>query len=537
MAFIKVQKLVINDDGTIASGSAAICDTIYGNFGSYHAKHRVRERLGKVLYLSKDRKNGIFLSPTRGLTAYDAVSDSFQPVDPSDERIKPFNTMLAPEIHTVFGDTYLLLEFLEKSGLLSVFQSIFQKKSDYERFLAHVLHGVLKDGSKISCDDFIEKSFASYLLKDIILSSLHTDSRYFSMMGDDHTKLAFFKNFVSYMQKRCPAFGKGCYVDSTPLPNDIMNNPFNALSCHGIAASDTMVRLILVLDETTGLPVWYDIIPGNLPDISTIMNVLNDVAESLGIVIDSLVLDSGYISQSLIEAFHIGSGKTLIGRMPARHGYPFKELYWQVKPLFGKGKYNFIRNHHTYFGKRKSITLFGRSEYAYVYVDQNNALKRYGDYLTEHEEEFAAMKDKDKDWMTVKYGFFILISNLETTPEKLLTSYFERTQIEIAFKTSKEYLEMLPLSKWTDETVRGKILHDIIDTIIVLNLRRAVDNSGRSLSEIYGKTQSLMCTLGRDQIVTVETPNKQVRNYYKLLNLVVPSHVDLNKYSPGILGQ
>jgi len=154
--------------------------------------------------------------------------------------------------------------------------------------------------------------------------------------------------------------------------------------------------------------------------------------------------------------------------------------------------------------------------------------------LSEHEEEFAAMKDKD--WMTVKYGFFILISNLETTPEKLLTNYFERTQIEIAFKTSKEYLEMLPLSKWTDETVRGKILHDIIDTIIVLNLRRVVDSSRRSLSEIYGKTQSLMCMLGRDQIVTVETPNKQVRNYYELLNLKVPSHVDLKKYSSLILG-
>lgn len=179
---------------------------------------------------------------------------------------------------------------------------------------------MLKDGSKISCDDFIEKSFASYLLKDIILSSLHTDSRYFSMMGDDRTKLTFSKSFVNYMQKYCPTFGKGCYVDSTPLPNDIMNNPFNVLSYHGIAASDTMVRLILVLDEATGLPVWYDIIHGKLPDISTIMNVLNDVAESLGIVIDSLVLDAGYIPQSLIEAFHIGSGKALIGRMPARHG-------------------------------------------------------------------------------------------------------------------------------------------------------------------------------------------------------------------------
>lgn len=128
MAFIKVQKLVMNDDGTIASGSAAICDTIYGNFGSYHAKHRVRERLGKVLFLSQDRKSGIFLSPTRGLTAYNALSDSFQSVDPNDERIKSFNIAFMPEIHTVFGDTYLLLEFLEKVGPVERFSIRFSEK-------------------------------------------------------------------------------------------------------------------------------------------------------------------------------------------------------------------------------------------------------------------------------------------------------------------------------------------------------------------------------------------------------------------------
>lgn len=84
----------------------------------------------------------------------------------------------------------------------------FKKKLDYERFLAHVLHGVLKDGSKISCDDFIEKSFASYLLKDIILSSLHTDSRYFSMMGDDHTKLAFFQELCKLYAETLPGLWK-----------------------------------------------------------------------------------------------------------------------------------------------------------------------------------------------------------------------------------------------------------------------------------------------------------------------------------------
>lgn len=48
-----------------------------------------------------------------------------------------------------------------------------------------------------------------------------------------------------------------------------------------------MTRLILVLDEKSGLPVWYDIIPGNVLDINTVMAVVNDVADSLGIEIES----------------------------------------------------------------------------------------------------------------------------------------------------------------------------------------------------------------------------------------------------------
>ena len=84
MAFIKAQKLTYDKDGRITGGSAAIVDTIYGDFGSYHAKHRVREKLGKVLFLSSDKKSGIFLSPLRGLVEYDATSDTFSDVDRDD---------------------------------------------------------------------------------------------------------------------------------------------------------------------------------------------------------------------------------------------------------------------------------------------------------------------------------------------------------------------------------------------------------------------------------------------------------------------
>ena len=536
MAFIKAQKLTYNDTGRITGGSAAIVDTIYGDFGSYHAKHSVREKLGKVLYLSPDKKSGIFLSPTRGLVEYDAVRDAFSEVERHDSRISLQEVFPETEVHTVFGDTYLLLKFLEKSGLLSVFRKVFIKDTDYERLLMHVLHGILKDGSRISCDTFIEKSFASYVLRDVPFSSLRSDTCFFSLLGKDSVKMEFFRTFVSFMQEQDPSFGKGCYVDSTPLPNDIEDNPFNALCCHGVGSSEVMTRLVLVLDERSGLPVWYDIIPGNVMDINTIMTVINDVADSLNIEIDSLVLDAGYVSRELLQVFHIGTDKTIIGRMPNRRGYPYKKLYWELKSQIGKGKYEFVRQRHAYFGKKAPVEVFGQQEYAYVYVDHNNALKRFSDYLLEHEEEYSSMKDKDKDWYTVRNGYFVLLSNIDTSPAELLDAYFSRTAIEMVFKTQKEYLDLLPLSKWTDLTVRGKILSDVVNTIILLSFRKTVKEGGYSTSEIIGAAQSLMCFRNREGMVTVETPSKKVKQYYKLGGIDIPAHVDTKKYIRNALG-
>jgi hypothetical protein len=536
MAFIKVQKLIRNEDGAVVSGSASLVDVFYVKDGAYHSRQQIRECLGQVIHLNSAGKTGIFMSPTRGLVGYDAATDTFCAIEKDDSRIRGLNVFSMMDVHTVFGDSYLILKFLEKSRLIGILRGVFPKKQDYERILCHIIHGVMRDGSKISCDNYIAKSFASYVLADIPLSTLRTDTAFFRLMGKDSTRMSFFAAFIKTMRAKSPGFGKGCYVDSTPLPNDIVDNPFNALCSHGVSSASVQTRLVLVLDEDTGLPVWYDIIPGNVLDISTLMTVINDVAVSLDIEIHSLVLDAGYVSKELVRAFHIGTEKTFIGRMPARKGFPFKELYWDVKNLIGKGKYAFVRKRHTYFGKRKEIELFGHKEYAYVYVDQNNALQRFRDYLLSHGDEYEALKDKEKDWLTVKNGFFVLLSNRCKTPAELLSDYFERMDIESAFKTSKEYLGLLPLSKWTIETVRGKILHDIINTIVLLLLRKEIDESGISTSELSGKIQSLMCFRSRSGLITVETPNRQTKDYFGLLAIPIPSSVNVDEFRSKVLG-
>ncbi|MBQ9327360.1 MAG: hypothetical protein IJ225_02340 [Solobacterium sp.] len=281
--------------------------------------------------------------------------------------------------------------------------------------------------------------------------------------------------------------------------------------------------------------------PGNVLDFSTIMNVMSDVAESLDIRIDELVLDAGYMNQDLIHAFNLDTApyvdedgevieKFMTARMPAKNGYPYKTLYHNTKSLFSNAKYEIIRQGHTYFGYRKEVTIFGCREYAYVYVDKDNALEGCRKYRYEHEKEYQATTDKDKNWYSVRYGYFILTSNKKLEPDEMLDEYYGRTDIETTFKTSKEYLDLLPLSKWSDQTVRGKLLNDMICTIIYLQMRKKLTKIGISMTKLIGKTQSLMCMKKSDGLILVETPNKQVRQFYKDLGIEIPGSFKLSRF-------
>ena len=550
MAFIRTRKLKYDSDNNIISGTAAIIESHYipGNV-KHHSKQVVRERLGKVIELYSN-KRGLFLSPTRGLVIYDSESDSFSdPVTKDDiqsitnepdlvERVFP-----ASNVHTVFGDTYLLLEVLKKTKLLDVLHDTFEEKIDLERFLCHMLHSILKDGSRISCDDFIAKSFASYLVDNVPLSTLKCDSSFFFTMGEDRTKLSFFKNYVCFMRDQNPDFGKACFVDSTPLPNDI-DSPFSALCSHGLASTSMQMRLVLILDEATLRPIWFDIIPGNVLDINTLRQVTKDVEVSLDIKLNGFFLDAGYASKELVKSFVIQGEeneipeKKYLVRMPAKKGYPHRNLYTQMKDLFPKAKYDFIREGHSYFGKMKRVTIFDTYVYAYVYVDQYNALKGYTNYVSRKSDEFEKLSNREKDWYKVKYGYFVLISNYRKTPAEMLDDYFSRTRIETAFKTDKEYLKMLPLRKWNDTTIRGKILCDIIDSIIRQSMHEIGKGIIYSMSSMIGKTQSLMCFIDKkDNKVYVNTPNKQVKEYYKGYGVSIPTELNMDEYVATIYGK
>ena len=535
MAFIKVQKLVLSEDGNVVSGSAAVVDTVYDSSVKGRSRHRVRERLGKVISISDDRKCGIFLSPTRGLVEYDSAKDLFAEVGRDDRRIAGLELFPEPETHTVFGDSYLILSFMEKTGITALLRSVFTKDEDFQRVLAYICHTVAKDGSHISCDDFVSRSFLSYVVPDVPLHSLYSDTKYFSDLGRDSMKVSLMKGYVEMERSGNKDFGSGCYVDSTPLPNDI-DIPISALCSHGTGGCEMQARLAVCLDSASGLPVWYSLFSGNIQDMSTLMDEIDDAETSVGVSIDDLVLDAGYITKELITAYNADDRfVSFTGRMPARKGFPFRTLYHRCGGSIHQAKYFFDRNGHTYFGRRFEDVLFGKRVYLYVYIDRDRALSLGRSYRQNNRDEYEAMSDKEKNWLEVKNGYFVLVSNIDSTPAETLERYFGRMDIESFFKTSKEYLSLLPLSKWTRETIEGKLLNDIISTIVYLKMRKALSGTGLSMSKLFGRASSLMCTRKKDGTVIVEEANRQVKEIFKAAGIKIPSSMNLEEFEENYL--
>ena len=107
--------------------------------------------------------------------------------------------------------------------------------------------------------------------------------------------------------------------------------------------------------------------------------------------------------------------------------------------------------------------------------------------------------------------------------------------IESFFKASKEYLSLLPLSEWTRETINGKLLNDIISTIVYLKIRKAISKTGLTMSKLFGRASSLMCTKKKDGTIIIEEANRQVKEIFKAAGIKIPSSLNLKEFEENFL--
>ena len=237
MPWIRVQGLKKDGNGRIVAGTAAIVDTKYVQGEKHHSKQETREKLGRPLALYEGNRSGIFRSLEEGIVFYDADTDRKEPLDGRSPPRRADRGYQPRRAHGV-RRRVPIPELSENMGLTPILRKVFSAEQDFQRCIAHLYHARMRNGGRDRCDHFVAKSFVSQTVRDVLNTGLAVDACFFDIMGDDDVRMLFFQEFVKMRRASDPEFGKCCYVDSTPIPNDIEDNPFNAFSSHDNPAPD-----------------------------------------------------------------------------------------------------------------------------------------------------------------------------------------------------------------------------------------------------------------------------------------------------------
>ncbi len=517
MAFIKVQKLARDKDGNITQGTASIVDTVYIADGKYHSKQVVREPLGKVLSLSEDKRNGIFLSQRRGLVHYDAEQDTFRMLSSGEKEALGLIGGRA-QASLTFGDAYWYLQYLLHSGLMQVLKEAFPDETLREALLVRLLHKSLPSGRSTSCAGFLSSSFAGLLFPMQDKAGLADDTAFFSLLGREEYSTSFFLALHKYLQKTQP---ESCVlVKTAPLP----------WQSGAFSGTDRQENgsLCLVLARKSGIPVWFAISPdeGSVPTTAGSVPQMQDSPNQLQIA--SCILEAGSVSKDIVREF-CSDKKDFIALMPARKDFQYKDAFKEhVRPYLGKAKFEFSLEGRRYFARQVPFSLYGRNVYITHFVDLEKARLRFKEYSTLYPNEVDDLGGFKKEWLASRFGYFALLSSAPLPEKELLGTYLGQSR-------RYEYFASL-CHDCQPAARRGAILFASVQCLISQGIKSALAGHNTTPEEVFAAIQPLFCLPSDTDLCLTDTPSDKVRDCFAILGIAVPACVSPEKFRQELSG-
>lgn len=246
------------------------------------------------------------------------------------------------------------------------------------------------------------------------------------------------------------------------------------------------INLAMLFGKRSMLPVYYRKLPGNIPDVNTIENLLKDI-DFLDLEKLKLVMDRGFYSEKNINDLMKHHHKFLIGvktslKIVGRHLNQLRddlvtrinynsELHLYVKTFADEWDYTEEKPRlgETVTDKRRVyIHIYFNDQHCTDDRDRfNHMLDRYEDELRsgyrnpEHEKAYAryfelhetparrlkiSYKEDAIRQAERNYGYFVLMTNGIKDPVEALRTYRLRDPIEKSFENLKERLDMRRMS-------------------------------------------------------------------------------------------
>ena len=277
------------------------------------------------------------------------------------------------------------------------------------------------------------------------------------------------------------------------------------------------LNLGLLFGEDSALPFYYKKLAGNIPDVSTVKQLLKDM-EFLGYKKVKMVMDRGFYSESNINAMYSEHLKFLMsGKLSLKflsmevdnvretirawqNFLPDSEAFGVTVPI--QWKYKRKRPY------KKDEIREGRRMYVHIYFDTLKALederklttliyRLNGELMTGNREKtHEALYEKYFDIKTTpvrgqkvmvkdnvlaearkNFGFFALIGNEAMDANRALMIYRNKDIVEKAFDNVKDRLDMRRLNVSSDLSLDGKLFVEFVALIYISYLHKAMLNA------------------------------------------------------------
>lgn len=490
--------------------------------------------LGRVL----DKDRGIYRNRERGVFTFSLDTGIYGPA-PADFKEPPKRSRGSyiregrkkrSLLVLQFGDIFFYDCFVKKTGILKAIDAI--NFGNRDTLHALICYYVTSGEPNSHAEFWYSISYAKVLFPGANMSSQRISDA-LAEIGLEENRRRFFRKYIEFasgckMNDSKADFGMlpdgidgtGVLIDSAGLPNSA-KIPATAVSNHNGVISNE-VRIIYVVHQKTGLPLFMRYVPGNVIDASTIKRTLSEL-KGLGVDVKFALLDAGYYNGKNADAL-LDAGVSFVTRVHSNNKVFTKAVEKHRASL--ESRENLVRHRGSIFYIKRIDVMIGAKEdrqaYGYLCLDMTTQFK---------ENHQVAAKAEDEDLSPAEIydrmqesGLFMLVATRPIAREKILPLYYTRNQVEELFRIGKGEGKMLPVSVHSEDTLRGHMLITLISTAILKVLQDRLIGTGYGTEEVFSILSRQMALVYPKSLVTSE-PVKKMNEIYKHFRIKCPEEI------------
>ncbi|HHE40656.1 MAG TPA: IS1634 family transposase [Candidatus Cloacimonetes bacterium] len=450
----------------------------------------------------------------------------------------------------ILGPLLVLQRMMDELGV-SLCLSTLQDKHKRLEFnfkgvvFSQICSRFLKPVSKLALyDNWIDRMYPQMIEQDIALQHMYRSLDLLSDHKEDIEKFLF-------------AYGKNLFdisvdvvlYDLTTLRFESTRTDLGNLRQYGYSKemrTDCTQVVLGLLTDTQGIPLCFEVHPGNTFEGKTLDGIVNRISKKLVIRRFIFVADRGLFSMDNLEHIKSRNGEFIVGlRMGALKAqiqndfYDLSKFHWANPELAVRETslnddrciitWSKIRAERDRKAREdildKIKTRLSSSKPLSKKFITNRAFKKYLSVNNDTQcnlNHRAISKEAEKD------GFFGIITNVkEMSATEIVSNYKELWRIEDAFGEMKGTLKSRPMFHWTDKRIIGHLmlcfLSHFCEAHLTKKLREAgIKQNSKAITEGIIKNRPLTTVAAMEELMRVMAVPVKVKNEVIWLRTDIP---------------